>query len=110
MSKQQKEEKMAEVEGKSLQEPAGDAPVQTTFEEEHLIYIGPTLPIGLSRYATFRGGKPAYLLDYLKSVPTADALFIPVAELSSSLKELSVLGSPLKTAYEVVQATLKGGA
>ncbi|WP_217562783.1 hypothetical protein [Paenibacillus sp. GbtcB18] len=108
----QKEDKTAAgaAEETNLRESVVNTPVQTAFEEEHLIYIGPTLPIGLSRYMTYRGGKPAHIVDYLKSVPAADALFIPVAEFATRQREVSDPGKPLYAAYIAVEAHLKGGA
>lgn len=110
MSRQKEDKTAAAVAGDTtLREPAGNEPVQTAFEEEHLIYIGPTLPNGLSRYMTFRGGKPAHITDYLKSVPAADALFVPVAEFATRQREISDPGKPLYAAYTAVEAHLKGG-
>lgn len=97
----------ATEEESTLRKPAGNTTVQTAFKEEHLIYIGPSLPNGLNRYMVFRGGKPAH---YLEGVPVADALFVPVAEFAARQMEILDPGKPLYTAYTAVESYLRGGA
>ncbi|WP_068775773.1 hypothetical protein [Paenibacillus sp. FJAT-26967] len=82
--------------------PAKMAAEQSKIEELW-IYIGPDLPIGLTKYASYRGGKPTHIKDYLTSVPDLDALFVPIKDFSLMAIEAKRQGSYLNAAYTAVE-------
>ncbi|GIO33123.1 hypothetical protein J2TS6_42640 [Paenibacillus albilobatus] len=96
-----KQEKKAETEVVAAKKQ-GQAP-------EQLIYIGPTLPNGLSRFALFRGGKPAYLQTTLERIPELDALFVSVTEFTKRQVEVYQVGTALHAAYQMVTEKMKEG-
>ena len=74
-----------------------------------LIYIGPTLPVGLNRFALFRGGKPAYLQPTIERIPELDALFVSVTEFTKSQADIHQSGTALHAAYQAVTEKMKEG-
>lgn len=78
-------------------------------ESPQLIYIGPTLPNGLTRFALFRGGKPTYLQSTLERIPELDALFVSVSDFTKSQAEIYQTGTRLHAAFQAVTEKVKEG-
>lgn len=78
-------------------------PTAKKLKDEHLIYVGPTMKNGLTRYAIYRGGIPEHIKAELERIPELRSLFLPVSDFPARQGEIRQAGTSLNAAYMAVQ-------
>lgn len=74
-----------------------------------VVYIGPSFPKGeLSQYTVFNNGVPKFLEDHTAECAAIKSLIVPVEQLATARKNLSVTASAEHTLYAVAQAYIRG--
>ena len=72
--------------------------------EEQSIYIGPNIPaLGLLRNQVYLGGIPGQVRAALRALPEAEALIVPISELTQKLNAVQTKGTHEHHIYKEIQ-------
>lgn len=75
--------------------------VHEVRQQESIIYIGPTIPNRIAKYALFCGGRPK-IIGELKEVTGIEHLFVDVSDLNAAKEKLKDKTNYLSVIYDAV--------